>query len=54
MTFEQWKAEVDQLLIAEFGMDSNSMDDYCWYDEYKLNQATPEEAIDGFRDEFGF
>lgn len=35
MTFEQWKSEVNKWLIETVGVDSDDLEDYRWYDDYK-------------------
>ena len=34
MTYEQWKNEVDDLLLRDLGVSSDDLPDYCYRDDY--------------------
>jgi hypothetical protein len=45
MKFEAWKQELNTLFVGEFGMDSDSFEDYLWRDAWE-GWLTPEQAFD--------
>lgn len=47
MTFEQWKQQVNLLLIKEFGVDADELPDHLWHDDFS-DGLTPEEAFYDF------
>jgi len=53
LTFEQWKQQVDKILIQKCGMPADCLPDYPYFDCWKagdLPEETAEDAIDNAKD----
>jgi hypothetical protein len=49
MKFEAWKEELNTIFVGEFGMDSDSFEDYLWRDAWE-DGLSPEEAFEDWRE----
>jgi hypothetical protein len=45
-TYEQWKAAVNQQIIAISGVSADDIDDFCYRDAYDAGQGFREVAIE--------
>jgi len=52
VSYKIWMYRVDELLIRNIGLDSDSMEDWLWRDAYNQGQL-PAEAVLEFLDEHG-
>jgi hypothetical protein len=52
-TFEQWQEELDSDLTFMFGLDSEMMPDWCWWDLWDCG-LTAAEAVQDYVENQGF
>lgn len=50
MTFEQWIAQVDKIIVNKFGVSYQDLPDWTWMDAFEDNMS-PKDAAETFVEE---